>query len=459
MVAIAPIIRHWLGLAVNTAQRHPRRVGAAVLSVLAGFAVTAFGIAPMAPDAAQLPRSWVSQAITVQGLADQAEALASHELALTRSDITRSTDSADTLLRRLGIQDAAAAQFLRTDREARRLLQGRGGKMVQAQARADGGLVELVGRFGAPADAAGNPQFTRLTLRQIQGRWQSRVETAALVAQVRLGSGSIRSSLFAATDEARLSDSIASQMVDIFSADVDFHRQLRRGDTFSVVYEALSADDQPITWNEGTGRVLAAEFNNNGKRYQATWFRDGAGKGSYFGLDGQSKRRAFLASPLEFSRVTSGFAMRFHPIFQSWRAHLGVDYSAPRGTTVRAVGDGIVEQAGWQNGYGNVVSIKHANEASTVYAHLSRVDVRPGARVDQGQSLGAVGATGWATGPHLHFEFRIKGQHQDPLQMARSAETVALDSASLLQFETQGANLRAKLAMAETLVGYRGDGE
>ena len=127
-------------------------------------------------------------------------------------------------------------------------------------------------------------------------------------------------------------------------------------------------------------------------------------------------RRAFLASPMEFSRVTSGFAMRFHPILQTWRAHLGVDYGAPTGTPVRTVGDGVVEFAGVQNGYGNVVQVEHGNDRSTLYAHLSRIDVRKGQRVEQGQRIGAVGATGWATGPHLHFEFRVNGEHQDPLR-------------------------------------------
>ena len=137
------------------------------------------------------------------------------------------------------------------------------------------------------------------------------------------------------------------------------------------------------------------------------WFKDGDGKGAYFGLDGQSKQRSFLASPLEFSRVTSGFAMRMHPILNSWKQHKGVDYGAPTGTPIRAIGDGVVEFAGWQNGYGNVVQVRHGNERLTVYAHLSRIEVAKGQKVDQGAIIGAVGQTGWATGPHLHFEVKI----------------------------------------------------
>jgi murein DD-endopeptidase MepM/ murein hydrolase activator NlpD len=162
---------------------------------------------------------------------------------------------------------------------------------------------------------------------------------------------------------------------------------------------------------------------------------------------------------MEFSRVTSGFAMRMHPILQTWRAHNGVDYGAPNGTPVRTVGDGIVDFAGWQNGYGNVVHVKHAGEKTTVYAHLSKLDVHKGQKVDQGQRIGLVGATGWATGPHLHFEFRVKGQFQDPLQVARAADTVVVDAAAKPRFLQSAAAAQSQLDAAESLTGYRGDAE
>jgi murein DD-endopeptidase MepM/ murein hydrolase activator NlpD len=292
-----------------------------------------------------------------------------------------------------------------------------------------------------------------------RGAWVAREETAELQSQLRLASGTIRSSLFAASDEARIPDAIAVQMAEIFAADIDMHRELRRGDTFSVVYEALTADGEPITWNQGTGRVLAAEFVNAGKAYQAIWYRAPDGRGGYFDLNGESKKRAFLASPMEFSRMTSGFAMRFHPILQSWRRHLGVDYAAPTGTPVRSVGDGTVDFAGWQNGYGNVVQIRHAGDRTTVYAHLSRIDVKKGQRVEQGQRVGAVGATGWATGPHLHFEFRVNGQHQDPLRIAKASETVTLPAAVKPDFQTVARSLQARLDVAETLLGARARSE
>ena len=174
-------------------------------------------------------------------------------------------------------------------------------------------------------------------------------------------------------------------------------------------------------------------------------------KGAYYTLAGESLKRAFLASPMEFSRVTSGFKMRFHPILQVWKAHLGVDYAAPTGTPVRSVGDGVVEFAGVQNGFGNVVKIKHQGQTSTVYAHLSRINVRMGQTVSQGQNVGLVGMTGWTTGPHLHFEYRINGVYQDPLSMARRNDTVTLTAALKPVFNKAAAQARVALAAANQL--------
>jgi murein DD-endopeptidase MepM/ murein hydrolase activator NlpD len=439
--------------------RNSRALSAGFVLVLGGFAAAAFGVAPLLPDPADQPQRMVIDTIAPPGISDQLEALAEHDLDLWRNDLTRATDSADSLLRRLGVTDTAAAAFLRTDPLARRLLDGRAGKMVQARAGSNGALLELVARFAAPDSAQREPQFTRLSLTQQDGRWVSRIEVLPLVAQVRLASGTIRSSLFAATDESRIPDAVAVQMAEIFAADIDFHRELRKGDTFSVVYEALTADGEPVTWAVPTGRVLSAEFVNNGKSHHALWYADGSGRGAYFGFDGKSKRRAFLASPMEFSRVTSGFAMRFHPILRTLRAHRGVDYSAPTGTPVRSVADGVVEFSGWQNGYGNVVKVQHGKERSTLYAHLSRIDVRKGQTVEQGQRIGAVGATGWATGPHLHFEFLVNGNHVDPLSIARTADTLTIDGASRERFAELSNSAKAQLELAETLAGSRAQAE
>lgn len=439
------------------AGKHPRSMTMALLVGLMGFGVTAFGIAPLAPDAADLPRRMVTEFVTPEDITSQLEALAGHSVELYRSDLTRSADTVDSLLARLNVDDVAAATFLRSDKTARKLLEGRAGKMVQVRAAESGVLEELVARYPSENADQFSTHFSRLRISRVNGELQAQVEVVALESQVRLGSGTIRSSLFAATDESRIPDPVAIQMAEIFSTDIDFHRELRRGDTFNVIYEALTADGEPITWNQAAGRVLASEFVNNGRSYSAVWYQDASSKGGYYGFDGQSKRRAFLASPMEFSRVTSGFSMRLHPIMKTWRAHLGVDYGAPTGTAVRSVGDGVIDFAGWQNGYGNVVQIRHSNDRTTLYGHLSRIDVRKGQHVEQGMRIGAVGATGWATGPHLHFEFKTKGQHQDPLVIAKTSEAVVLSSASQAQFAVVAQQLKRQLqsaTVASTNVAY-----
>jgi murein DD-endopeptidase MepM/ murein hydrolase activator NlpD len=439
---------------------HRRSIVATSLALLVGCAAAAFAIAPLAPDAAALPQRLIIEAVQPAAVAPQLESLAAHEFDLNRAEVTRHGDTAGTLLERLGVADASAVEFLRSDAIARRLFEGRGGRLVQVSAGADGKLRSLVARSPAPRNEQLATHFTRLSVgRDAQGAWRAVDETLPLQSQTRLASGTIRSSLFAASDEAQVPDAIAVQIAEIFSGDIDMHRELRRGDTFSVVYEALTADGEPVPWNQGTGRVLAAEFVNGGKTHQALWFRDADGRGAYFDLSGQSRKRAFLASPMEFSRLSSGFAMRFHPLLQKWRAHLGVDYAAPTGTPVRTVGDGIVEFAGQQNGYGNVVQIKHNNARSTLYAHLSRIEVKMGQRIEQGQRIGAVGSTGWSTGPHLHFEFRVNGQHQDPLRIAKASEAVAIAPTAKAEFASLAQTLQVKLDVAETLVGARGRGE
>ena len=431
---------------------------------LAGFAAAAFGIAPLANDPTALPQRLVSETVLPTGLDSQLESLAERALSLYRSDLTRRSDTADSLLRRLNADDAEMALFLRRDPTARKLLDGRPGKMVQVRTDERGRVEELIARYPAESSQQFSTHFTRLQVSRVGGTLRARTESVPLESQMRLGSGSVASSLFAATDDARIPDAIATQMVEMFSTEIDFHRELRKGDSFTVIYEALTADGEPITWGSGdemTGRVLAAEFVNNGRSHSALWFADpsGTGKGAYFGLDGQSKRRAFLGSPLAFSRVTSSFAMRFHPILQTWKAHLGVDYGAPSGTPVRSVGEGLVELAGWQNGYGNVVQIKHSNDRSTIYAHLSRIDVKKGQHIEQGVQIGAVGATGWATGPHLHFEFKVKGQQQNPLAMAKASEALVIAPAAKAQFARLAEQARSELQVAASMAGRTGFSE
>jgi murein DD-endopeptidase MepM/ murein hydrolase activator NlpD len=436
--------------------RHQRKIIGVAAALLACVGVAAFAVAPMAPDAATLPQRLITESVMGEAVEPQLEALAAHQVDLYASDVTRAGDSTASVLRRLGA-DADSASALRQHPVLQRWFDGRAGRSVQVRLRADGSLQQLVARFPVRSAEQQATHFTRVTAtRNAAGGFDVREEDAALQSQVKLGSGTIRSSLFAASDEARVPDAIAIQMAEIFAADIDMHRELRRGDTFSVVYESMTADGEPIGWGQTTGRVLAAEFVNAGRTHQAVWYRGADGRGAYFDLSGQSKKRAFLASPMEFSRVTSGFAMRFHPILKTWRKHNGVDYAAPTGTPVRTVGNGTVDFAGWQNGYGNVVEIRHSNDRSTLYAHLSRIDVKKGQRVDQGARIGAVGSTGWSTGPHLHFEFRVNGDHHDPLKIAKASEALTLPATARAEFAALAQALQLQLDVAETLVGATG---
>ena len=421
--------------------QHPRQITALVAAILLGGGGGAFAVASLGPDPSALPVREIVEAVEPLPLLAQVEALDVHSFNLFRSETIRASDSVEALFARLGVSDPVAATYLRTNETFRTQLLGRTGRTVTAETTAGHGLARLTARW-APED---NGQFKRLVIeRTASGTFATRVETAPLAASTRLGSGTIHTSLFAAVDDARIPDDVAMQVADIFSTHIDFHRDLRRGDRFNVVYESLEADGEAMR----TGRVLSVEFVNKGKLHQAMWFQEPGKKGSYYTLDGKSLTSSYLASPMEFSRVTSGFKMRFHPILQTWRAHLGVDYGAPTGTPVRTVGDGVVDFAGVQNGFGNVVMVKHNGSDVTVYAHLSRIDVRHGQSVSQGQKIGAVGATGWATGPHLHFEFRVNGAHQDPLVMARKSEGSTLSLAARPAFDQLARSMRVQLASA-----------
>ena len=431
----------------QTVQNHPKRITAAVATVLLTGGGGAFAVANFAPDPADLPVSTVTHA--VESLAGDAPLAALVDIpgySLYRSDVTRGSDTAESILQRLGIADPAASAFLRGDGAVRQNLLGRAGRSVSAETTDDHRLVKLTVRW-APDDSG---SFKRLVVERTEaGGFASRIETAPLTAGSRLAGGIIRTSLFAATDAASIPDAVAVQMADIFSSNIDFHRALRKDDRFSVVYETLEADGEPLR----SGRVLSAQFHNGGKTHDAVWFQEPGAKGSYYTLDGESMRRAYLTSPVEFSRISSGFAMRMHPIHKTWRAHLGTDFAAPSGTPVRTVGDGVVDFAGVQNGYGNVVYVKHRNQHVTVYAHLSRIDVQKGQAVEQGQKVGAVGATGWATGPHLHFEFRIDGQQQDPMTIARQSEAAQpVSAASRQAFNRLASNMRVQLSSAAQIL-------
>ena len=432
-----------LARVAHALEHHPKHVTAALAALLLCGGGGAFAVASLGPDPSALPVRQILENVPTLPLAAQSDALDLQTLKLFRSEVTRSTDTVEALLTRLGVDDLAAAAFLRNEPIYRAVVLGRAGRTVTVEATDRHKLEKLTLRW-APDD---NGRFQRLVIEPIgAGRFAARIESAPLTASTRLASGAIRTSLFAAADDARIPEAVASQLADIFASEIDFHRALRKNDRFNIVYEALEADGEPLR----TGRILSAEFVNAGTAHQAMWFEEPGQKGGYYTLDGRSLRHSYLASPMEFSRVTSGFAMRFHPILQQWRAHLGVDYGAPAGTAVRTVGDGVVEFAGVQNGFGNVVIVKHGNNAESVYAHLSRIDVRVGQKIEQGQHVGAVGATGWATGPHLHYEFRVNGIHQDPALAGAESGSAPVSAGARPAFMRLSQVMRSQLAAASS---------
>lgn len=424
-------------------QRHPRRVMAGIATLLLGTGVTAFGIAPLAPDAADLPVTERVEPLLLQPLELAGPGTTDAPFTLYHSDTVRRDDTAQSLLRRLGVRDAAAVAFLRDDLASRQLFGGRSGKLVTVELDAQLQLQRLTARW-LPDDER---RFNRLVLERSDRGLSSRIETEPLQATTRVAGGVIRSSLFAATDAVNLPDSVAVQLAELFSNDIDFRRDLRQGDRFSVVYESLAADGEALR----AGRVLSAQFVNNGKAYEVVWFEAPGSPGAYYGFDGQSTRKSYLGSPLAFTRVSSGYGMRFHPVTGKQKAHLGVDFAAPTGTPVRTIGDGVISFAGVQRGYGNVVEVIHQNQQSTLYAHLSRIDVRQGQKVSQGDLVGAVGSTGLSTGPHLHFEFRDKGVHHDPLQIARQSENVPISPALRASFTAVAQAQRQQIDAAASL--------
>ncbi len=255
---------------------------------------------------------------------------------------------------------------------------------------------------------------TLVIKRQADQKLHSELRNHPLDAVPVFKSGVIESSLFEAAAVSGIPENIIMEMAEIFGWDIDFALDIRKGDRFAVVYNELYKDGTRVR----SGKILAAEFVNQGKVYRALYYTDPKGNSGYFTPEGKSMRKAFLRSPVKFSHISSRFTgKRWHPVLGKWRSHKGVDYAAARGTPIRAAGDGKVIKAIRSKSYGNVVFLQHGGRYTTVYAHMKGFarGIRKGKRVKQGQIIGYVGSTGYATGPHLHYEFRVNGVHRNPL--------------------------------------------
>jgi len=402
---------------------------AALMAVLAlSGAVVALATMTPSPEA---EASLLQRPVVEPVVLHAADAVLPAPKAYLSEDRFHRGDTLAGLLERLGVAPEDTRRLIHLG--ALRLL--RPGDVVTAEVGSGGDLLRL--SYLAARE-------TRMVVERTAEGFRGQEEAAPLRTETVLRAGVIHSSLFGAADAAGIPDSVAMQIADIFAGDVDFHRDLRRGDRFTVLYEQHYVRGREVH----AGRVLAAEFVNQGRALRAVHYAAADGGGGYYAPDGSNLRKAFLRSPLEYTRISSGFGMRRHPFQRSWRAHTGIDYAAPAGTRVRAAGDGVVEFAGYKGGYGKVVILRHRGRYSTLYAHLSRFapGVRRGARVAQGDIVGHVGSTGWATGPHLHYEFQVAGRARNPYAIAMPAGE-PVPAAELPAFRLHAEPIAARLEL------------
>ncbi|MBZ0069168.1 MAG: peptidoglycan DD-metalloendopeptidase family protein [Thiobacillus sp.] len=392
--------------------------------------VAAFGLAPDTNTLDITPET-ITESITLPVLAS-----VNTNTTFERESVIRSGDTLSSALARLNIDALEIQGLLATDAVRQLSSSIRSGKRIQATTTQDGQLLTIqFERGNAPA----------LTIRRQGDSYVAAESSAVLETRVVMRSGRILSSLYGATDSAGIPDKIANQMAETFSTSLDFREDLRRGDTFSVIYTVNYRNGEPVS----AGQLLAAEFVNSGKPYRAVLFRDASGNESFYTPEGESLKKGFLRSPLEFSRVTSSFTnSRKHPIYGFHRAHTGVDFGAPTGTRVKATGEAKVVFAGRKGGYGNLLILKHSNGFETYYAHLSAfaTGIRPGRAVNQGQVVAYVGTTGASTGPHLHYEIRIAGRPQNPMAI-KLPGAPPLSVAQRGRFLQQTADWSDKLAL------------
>jgi len=327
----------------------------------------------------------------------------------------RSGDNMAQIFDRLKLSPKVLHQIVHLNKNTRRLTRVLPGDKIRFLINEKQQLKKLIYQFNISKS---------LNISRSDGSFQASIITRKLERRITHSSGHINHSLFLAAQAAGMTDNMTMQLANIFGWDVDFALDIRKGDHFTVIYEEIYLDDKKIR----DGDIIAAEFTNRGHAYRAIRFTDKNGRSQYYAPNGRSMRKAFLRTPVDFSRISSRFSLgRKHPILNRIRAHKGVDYAARRGTPIKATGDGRIVFKGRKGGYGRTVIIKHGTAYNTLYAHMNSFNrrARYGSRVKQGQIIGYVGSSGLATGPHLHYEFRLNGVHRNPL-------TIRLPKASSL---------------------------
>ncbi len=352
----------------------------------------------------------------------------------------RRDDTINSIFVRLNISNRKAMQFIRdqitNNTDSKKLIVG---QTISATVDNQGNLHKL--------EYQHSPEQSIQIKRVSGGKYSAETQATRLEKRTVLKSAIINRSLFASTDQANIPDNIATQIINIFENEINFHKDIRKGDQLKVIYEAHYNKGKVVK----SGNVLAIEFHNKNKVHHAIGFANKQGEMEYFTPLGKTLNKSFLRSPLAFTRVSSSFSLgRFHPVLQRIRAHKGVDLAAPTGTKIRATGDAIVKFVGFKGGYGRVIELKHDNGVKTVYGHLSRFakHLKKGKKVEQGQLIGYVGKSGLATGPHLHYEFLLNGKHRDPMKV-KLPKSKAIHAKDKVQFLQASRHLMTKIQLLE----------
>ncbi len=429
----------------------------ALLGAVSGLALGFFSLTSYDANALRikdlpldLPTSTLSESArreipgeSAAGISQTAKSTAvDHEQRGSWHDVTvKSGDSLARIFTKQGVPPRQLHDIIASGGLAKKLTRIYPGQKLRMRTTPEDGLLELLYEI----DALNQVQITRS-----ESGYDAQLIVRVPERRSVRSAGTIDNSLFVAAQQARLPENITMELAGIFGWDIDFALDIRHGDQFAIIYEELYLDGERV----GTGNILAAEFTNNGKVYQAVRYTDRQGRTDYYSPDGHSMRKTFLRSPVAFSRISSRFSLgRKHPILNKIRAHKGVDYAAARGTPVKATGNGKIVLRGKKGGYGKTVVIKHGSNYSTLYAHLNSYTrgLRTGSRVQQGQIIGYVGSTGLATGPHLHYEFRVNGVHRNPLTV-KLPDAAPLPKKYRQDFKLATENLLAQLELAKTRI-------
>ncbi|MDY0330605.1 MAG: M23 family metallopeptidase [Thiomonas sp.] len=436
---------------VDRVHRHHKRVLAGVGGSLLLTSAAAFALAYEGPQAHPPAPTWVSVAVASTA-PQQAEQLSNADQVVYTTAHVRASDTVESLLRRLQVTDPQQLRQLSALRRLRALVAGDPGRVVSAQVSNLGELQSLQGRLPGLeplADGSNDArQWRELTVKATPQGWDVQTQSRLVQPVLRVASGTVDSTFFAAADQAGMPYSVASQLIDVFDTRINFRRDLRPGDRFHVVYRVYQAQGQTLA----DGRLVSAEFVNQGHDYKAVWFdaKSDAKVSGYYAPNGGSLGRAFLLSPLPYNRITSGWGWRENPVKHFHEFHKGIDLAIPVGTPVKTIADGRVAYAGWGTGYGKYVKVVHPGGFATIYAHLSAFKVHAGEPVQQGEVVALSGNTGWSTGPHLYFQFFVHGKPVDPLDLAHYAPKGRPVPAALKpEFLAQTAESRHLLAVID----------